>query len=437
VVMLGRQLAWVLLLFVPFIVLSAVRIGRRVRTTTRSGQDQLADVQNLLHETITGNRIVKAFGMESWEVARFREAANRLFRANLRSVAAAAISSPLMDIFGAIAIALLLLLGRGKIAHNQFTLGDFVTFVAAVLALYNPVRKFALFNNNFQQALGASSEIFKFMDIKDDVREKPHAKRLPPFAKTVQFDHVSFTYGSESADAGVLHDINLEVCRGEVLAIVGSSGSGKSTLVHLIPRFFDATQGRLLIDGYDVRDVTLGSLRQQVGIVTQETVLFNDTVRNNIAYGQPHVALKDVEAAAQAALAHDFIQALPAGYDEVIGERGVRLSGGERQRIAIARAILKNAPILILDEATSALDSESEALVQSALHNLMSGRTVFVIAHRLSTVRRADRIVVIENGAIADIGAHEDLMKRLGTYRRLYELQFADFESKLEPAQPS
>jgi len=437
VIVLGRNLAWVLLLFVPFIILSAVRIGRRVRSTTRRGQDQLADVQNLLHETITGNRVVKAFGMESWEVARFRAAANRLFRANLRSVAAAAISSPLMDIFGAVAIALLLLLGRGKIAHNQFTLGDFVTFVAAVLALYNPVRKFALFNNNFQQALGASSEIFKFMDVEDDVRERPHAKRLPPFAKTVQFEHVSFTYGSEGQDARVLHDISLEVRRGEVLAIVGSSGSGKSTLVHLIPRFFDATQGRLLVDGQDVRDVTLASLREQVGIVTQETVLFNDTVRNNIAYGQPHVAMKYVEAAARGALAHDFIKALPAGYDEIIGERGVRLSGGERQRIAIARAILKNAPILILDEATSALDSESEALVQSALHNLMSGRTVFVIAHRLSTVRRADRIVVIENGAIADIGSHDALMAKLGTYRRLYELQFADFEQKMEPARPS
>jgi subfamily B ATP-binding cassette protein MsbA len=294
-----------------------------------------------------------------------------------------------------------------------------------------------LFNNNFQQALGASSELFKFMDIEDDVREKPHATRLPPFARNVIFDHVNFTYGSDGQDPRVLRDINLEVRRGEIVAIVGSSGSGKSTLVHLIPRFFDATQGRLLVDGHDVRDVTLVSLREQVGIVTQETILFNDTVRNNIAYGQPHVALKDVEAAARGALAHDFIKSLPAGYDEVIGERGVRLSGGERQRIAIARAILKNAPILILDEATSALDSESEALVQSALHNLMSGRTVFVIAHRLSTVRRADRIVVIENGAIADIGSHDDLMAKLGTYRRLYNLQFADFEQKMEPAQPS
>jgi subfamily B ATP-binding cassette protein MsbA len=436
-VILGGELAWVLLLFVPVIVYSSRKIGSRVRSTTRQGQDKLAEIQNILHEAITGNRIVKAFNSEKWEILRFRGAARRLFRANLRSVAATAISSPLMDIFGVIGIALLLNLGREQVKHGEMTPGIFVAFITAVFSLYNPVRKFAQFNNNFQQALGASSEIFKFMDIEDDVREKPHARRLPPFSKNVQFDHVSFTYGGEGSEARVLHDINFEVRRGEVVAIVGSSGSGKSTLVHLIPRFFDASEGRLLIDGQDVRDVTLASLREQVGIVTQETVLFNDTVRNNIAYGQPNVPLKAVEAAARAALAHDFIKALPAGYDEVIGERGVRLSGGERQRIAIARAILKNAPILILDEATSALDSESEALVQSALHNLMSGRTVFVIAHRLSTVRRADRIAVIENGAIADIGAHEDLMAKLGTYRRLYELQFADFEQKLEPAQPS
>jgi subfamily B ATP-binding cassette protein MsbA len=437
VVILGGELAWVLLLFVPVIVYSSRKIGSRVRSTTRQGQDKLAEIQNILHEAITGNRIVKAFNSEKWEILRFRGAARRLFRANLRLVAATAISSPLMDIFGVIGIALLLNLGREQVKHGEMTPGIFVAFITAVFSLYNPVRKFAQFNNNFQQALGASSEIFKFMDIEDDVREKPHARRLPPFSKNVQFDHVSFTYGGEGSEARVLHDINFEVRRGEVVAIVGSSGSGKSTLVHLIPRFFDASEGRLLIDGQDVRDVTLASLREQVGIVTQETVLFNDTVRNNIAYGQPNVPLKAVEAAARAALAHDFIKALPAGYDEVIGERGVRLSGGERQRIAIARAILKNAPILILDEATSALDSESEALVQSALHNLMSGRTVFVIAHRLSTVRRADRIAVIENGAIADIGAHEDLMAKLGTYRRLYELQFADFEQKLEPAQPS
>jgi subfamily B ATP-binding cassette protein MsbA len=430
VVILGRDLAWVLLLFIPGIIFSAVRIGRRVRSTTRTGQDQLADVQNILHETITGNRIVKAFGMESWEVARFRKAAQRLFRANLRSVAAAAISSPLMDIFGAIAIALLLLLGRERIAHNQLSLGDFVTFVAVVLSMYNPVRKFAVFNNSFQQALGASSQLFKFMDTQDVVLEKPGAKALPRFSQSVEFDGVSFSYESDGDDAReILRGIDLEVKRGEVLAIVGSSGAGKSTLVHLIPRFFDITGGRLLIDGNDVRDLTLSSLRAQVGIVTQETVLFNDTVRNNIAYGQPHVPQKEVEAAARAALAHDFILGLPSGYDTVIGERGVRLSGGERQRLAIARALLKNAPILILDEATSALDSESESLVQAALHNLMTGRTVFVIAHRLSTVRRADRIVVIENGTIADIGTHDELMKKLGTYRRLYELQFANADA--------
>ena len=421
VVILGGNLAWVLLLFVPVIVFSSRKIGSRVRNTTRHGQDKLADIQNILHETITGNRIVKAFNTEDWEISRFRTAARRLFRANLRSVAATAISSPLMDVFGVVGIALLILIGRDRIAHNQMTPGVFVAFITAVFSLYNPVRKFALFYNNFQQALGASSEIFKFMDLQDDVREKPRATVLPKFSNSVSFEHVSFAYVNEGEEQHeVLHNIDLNVRRGEILAVVGSSGAGKSTLVHLIPRFFDVTGGRILIDGLDIRDVTLSSLRAQIGIVTQETILFNDTVRNNIAYGQPQVPQKEVEAAARAALAHDFIVALPAGYDTVIGERGVRLSGGERQRLAIARALLKNAPVLILDEATSALDSESEALVQSALHNLMSGRTVFVIAHRLSTVRRADRIVVIENGTIADIGRHEELMTKLGTYRRLY-----------------
>ncbi len=399
-----------------------------MRHTTRSGQDKLADIQNVLQETITGNRIVKAFSMELWEIARFRKATQRFFSANMRSVAAAAISSPLMDIFGAIAIALLLLLGRGQVAHGVMTLGIFAAFIASVFSLYNPVRKFALFNNNFQQALGASSEIFKFMDTVDEIREKPGATPIPPFSRGIRFENVCFSYEANGDEARqILTNINLEVNAGEILAIVGSSGAGKSTLVHLIPRFFDVTSGSILIDGRDVRDTTLASLRAQIGVVTQETVLFNDTLRNNIAYGQPSVSQKQVEAAARA-LAHDFIMELPAGYDTMIGERGVRLSGGERQRIAIARALLKNAPILILDEATSALDSESEALVQSALQNLMTGRTVLVIAHRLSTVRRADRIVVIENGTIADIGAHEELMKKLGTYRRLYDLQFIDIE---------
>ena len=428
VILLGKKLAWLLLLFVPFIIFSASKIGRRVRHTTRRGQDKLADIQNILHETITGNRIVKAFSMEAWEFARFRTAAQRLFRANLRSVAAAAISSPLMDIFGAIAIVLLLLLGRQEIVHGFMTPGIFVAFIIAVFKLYDPVRKFALFHNSFQQALGASSEIFKFMDVRDEVQEKPNAPALPPFSRKISFDNVSFCYESEGFEREVLRHIDLEVNAGEILALVGSSGAGKSTLVSLIPRFFDVSSGRIDIDGHDIRDVSLASLRSQIGVVTQETVLFNDTLRNNIAYGQPSVSQREVEAAARAALAHDFICKLPAGYETVIGEKGVRLSGGERQRIAIARALLKNAPILILDEATSALDSESEALVQSALQNLMAGRTVVVIAHRLSTVRRADRIIVLENGMISDTGTHEQLMQKLGTYRRLYDLQFVDIE---------
>ena len=429
VVLLGGKLAWVLLLFVPIILYSTKKIGREVRDTTRKGQDKLAEIQNILHETITGNRIVKAFGMENWEISRFRRAAQRLFRANLRSVAAAAVSSPLMDIFGAVAIAMLLLLGRDQINKHVFTAGTFLAFIVAVFKLYDPVRKFALFNNSFQQAIGASSEIFRFLDIEDEVQEKPGARRLAKFSRDIRFANVAFSYSNGEDSRDVLHDVNLDVQSGEVLAVVGSSGAGKSTLVHLIPRFFDVGSGCILIDGNDVRDVTLSSLRSQIGIVTQETVLFNDTVRNNIAYGQPHVSQKQVEEAARAALAHDFIQALPEKYETVIGERGVRLSGGERQRLAIARAILKNAPILILDEATSALDSESESLVQSALQNLMTGRTVLVIAHRLSTIRRADRIVVLENGTISDIGAHEELMQKLGTYRRLYELQFAETDA--------
>jgi len=290
------------------------------------------------------------------------------------------------------------------------------------------VRKFAQFNNNFQQALGASSAIFDFLDAHDEVREKPDAIKMPPFHQGIRFEHVYFSYKDGEDKREVLHDINLNVAPGEVVAIVGSSGSGKTTLVHLLPRFFDVTHGKLLIDGHDVRDLTVASLRSEIAMVTQDTILFNDTVRNNIAYGQPTIPAEKVVEAAQAALAHDFIMAMPSGYDTIIGERGLRLSGGERQRISIARAILKNAPILVLDEATSALDTESESLVQSALQNLMTGRTVFVIAHRLSTVRRADRILVLESGMITDEGTHERLMTRTGTYRRLYDLQFVDVE---------
>jgi subfamily B ATP-binding cassette protein MsbA len=432
VIVLGHNLALVLLIFVPFVIFSAGKIGRRVRSTTRKGQDKLADIQNILHESITGNRIVKAFGMENWESSRFRSAARKLFRANLKSVAAQAISSPLMDIIGALAGALLLWVGRTQIKTGAMTAGAFIAFIIAVFRLYDPVRKMAFFNNSFQQALGASQEIFRFMDEQDDIRERPGAIALPAFRERVRFENVTFSYsGANGSEPEILHNVNMETRAGEVVAIVGSSGAGKTTLVNLIPRFFDVTAGAIRIDGHDIRDVTLASLRAQIGVVTQETILFNDTVRNNIAYGQPHVTEEAVIEASKTALAHDFILRLPEGYDTMIGERGLRLSGGERQRIAIARAVLKNAPILILDEATSALDTESEALVQGALQNLISGRTVFVIAHRLTTVRHADRIVVLEGGRITDSGTHEDLLTRLGTYRKLYELQFMDVDPKI------
>jgi len=421
----GGWLSLVMLVFLPVVIGSARKIGRQVRQTTRRGQDKLAEIQNILHETVTGNRIVKAFNMELWETLRFKQAARRLFRANLRSVRAQAISSPLMDSIGAIAIALLLWVGRIQINRGAMTESIFFAFIIAVFKLYDPVRKFALFYNNFQAALGASSEIFNFMDAEDDVREKPRALALKGFHKGIQFENVGFAYSDEEGEKEVLHNIDLEIRCGEVVALVGPSGAGKSTMVNLVPRFFDVTKGRILIDGHDLRDVSLKSLREQIGKVTQETILFNDTVRNNIAYGQPDVSMEAVISAAKAALAHDFILNLPEGYDTVIGEKGFRLSGGERQRLAIARALLKNAPILILDEATSALDSESEALVQTALANLMAKRTSIVIAHRLSTIRRANRIAVIESGRITAIGSHEELLNSSPTYHRLNQLQFA------------
>ena len=429
VIVFGGKLAWVLVLFIPIVIASARRIGRSVRHTTRKGQDKLAEIQHLLHETIAGNRIVKAFNMELWEAMRFRGASRRLFRANLRSVSAQAVSSPLMDIIGSVAIALLLWVGRERIRAGLMSEGTFFAFIIAVFKLYDPVRKFAQFYNNFQQAMGASSTIFDFMEFEDDVKDKPNAITLPPFKGNIRFEAVDFSYDDEESGRQVLRNINLEVKAGEMVAIVGPSGAGKSTLVRLLPRFFDVSDGAILIDGHDLRDVTVRSLRNQIGLVTQETVLFNDTVRNNIAYGRPNVPIEQVEAAAKAALAHDFIQHLPAGYDTVIGERGMRLSGGERQRISIARALLKNSPILILDEATSALDAESEVLVQSALQNLMKNRTAFVIAHRLSTVRSADRIIVMEHGMISDIGSHHELLSRFGTYQRLYNLQFVEVDA--------
>jgi len=426
VIRLGGQLSWALLLFVPVVVTSSRKIGREVRTRTRTGQDKLAEIQNILHETVTGNRIVKAFNTELWELLRFKNAARRLFRANLRNIRIQTISSPLMDLIGAIGIALFLFIGRNEILHGHMTMGLFGAFIILLFKLYDPVRKFAFFYNSFQQAMGASASIFHFFDEKDDVKERPHAMALERFGKSVKFEDVGFFYSTEKGENQILHNVDLDIKSGEVMALVGPSGAGKSTLVNLIPRFFDVTSGRILIDGHDIRDVSLSSLRRQISQVTQETILFNDTVRNNIAYGQPDMKHALVEEAARNALAHDFIMRMPEGYDTVIGEKGFRLSGGERQRLAIARALLKNAPILILDEATSALDAESESLVQAALANLMQGRTVLVIAHRLGTIRRANRIAVLEGGRITAIGTHEDLLTESPTYQRLYQLQFMD-----------
>ncbi|MGA2850985.1 MAG: ABC transporter ATP-binding protein [Terracidiphilus sp.] len=437
VIALGGRLSWALLLFVPVVITSSRRIGRSVRQRTRTGQDKLAEIQNILHETMTGNRIVKAFNTEIWEILRFKKAAGRLFRANLHSVRIQSISSPLMDTIGSVAIALLLWIGRNEIVHNRMTAEVFITFIIALFKLYDPVRKFASFYNSFQQAMGASSTIFAFFDTKDDVKERPRAIALKGFAHSVQFEDVGFSYSTEEGEHQILHNVDLEVRAGEVLALVGPSGAGKSTLVNLIPRFFDVTSGRIVIDGHDIRDCTLASLRRQVAQVTQETILFNDTVRNNIAYGQPDVKIAVVEQAARNALAHDFILRMPQGYDTVVGEKGFRLSGGERQRLAIARAILKDAPILVLDEATSALDAESESLVQAALANLMEGRTVLVIAHRLGTIRRANRIAVLEDGRITAIGSHEELLISSPTYLRLYQLQFMDMQETQTPDLPS
>jgi subfamily B ATP-binding cassette protein MsbA len=435
VIKVGGKLAWVLLIFVPVVISSARRVGRSVRHTTRHGQDKLAEIQNILHETISGNRIVKAFTMERWEMTRFKDAARRLFRANLHSVRAQSISSPLMDIIGSVAIALLLYAGRIEIRSGALTTSLFFVFIVAVFKLYDPVRKFALYYNNFQQAIGASGNIFEFMDEQDTIRDRSHAQGVKAFRDEIRFEEVRFSYASDEGEKEVLSGINLTVPRGEVVAFVGPSGAGKTTLVNLIPRFFDVTGGRLLMDGQDVRDLKIDSLRRLIGNVTQETILFNDTVRNNIAYGQPDVPLEKVQDAARVALAHDFISSMPEGYDTVIGEKGFRLSGGERQRLAIARALLKNAPILILDEATSSLDTESESLVQAALSNLMLGRTVFVIAHRLSTVRRATRIAVVEAGQITAVASHDELLHTSPMYQRLYQLQFTDdADPTTEPA---
>jgi subfamily B ATP-binding cassette protein MsbA len=415
------KLAAVSLTVLPFVLLPTSRIGRLIRTTSRRAQDDLADMTQILQETISGNRVVKAFGMESFEIGRFREAAARLLRSNLRYVRQQALASPLIEIFGAFTIVALLTYVRDQVKAEQMTAGQFTTFVVALLMLYQPVKRLTGIYNIFQQALGSGQRVLEYTSHPHDVPEAPDASEMVPFSRSVEFHGVSFRYPDSSHPA--LSEVTFEVKAGEVVAIVGASGAGKTTLTNLLPRFFDAGEGRILIDGRDIRTLTLKSLRDQIAIVTQETFLFDDTVANNIAYGRPDIPRRAVEDAARAAIAAEFIEAMPQGYESHLGERGQRLSGGQRQRIAIARAVLKNAPILILDEATSHLDSESERLVQKALGNLMQGRTVIVSAHRLSTIRSADKIVVLEAGKIVDIGKHEGLLRTCPRYRRLFQLQ--------------
>jgi len=410
------------LIVFPLALIPLSRLGRRIRRGVEDSQSRLAELSQILQETVSGNRVVKAFGMEDFEIGKFRSTARRLLRENMRWIRAHLLSSPLMEILGALVFAMVLLYARDQIRLGVMTIGTFGTFVFALLRVYEPVKRMGIIYNQFQQALGASSQVFTYLDLPEEQTDAPGARLLSPFSQSIEFDDVCFAYDSGPL---ILRNINLTARAGEVVAIVGSSGAGKTTLVNLIPRFHAVASGELRIDGINVNEVSIRSLREQIAIVTQETILFHDTVWNNICYGRPEMHEARVFAAAQAALAHDFILELPQGYQTVLGERGQRLSGGQRQRLAIARALLKNSPILILDEATSELDSESELLVQRALANLMVGRTVFVIAHRLSTIRRSDKILVLEDGGIAESGTHQELLARGGSYSRLYELQFA------------
>ena len=417
------RLALMSLIFLPMAAAPIIIFGKKFRRVSTRYQQSIGEVTNILHETIGGTRIVKAFCMEKQEEKRFAGQIQHLFDTLMTETRYRCLSHPMIELLGGVGISLIIWFGGMQVLKGTSTMGAFMSFLTALIMLYEPVKGVSKINSTIQSGLAAATRIFNLLDIESDIKEKKDAAILPLFHDCIEFKDVTFSYDQ---DEPVLHGINLKVRRGEILAVVGPSGGGKTTLANLLPRFHDVDSGVLLIDGHDVRDVTLHSLRSQMALVTQQTILFNDTVRNNIGYGRRDCSEEDIRHAADAAFAYDFIKELPDGFETVIGESGARLSGGQRQRISIARAILKDAPVLVLDEATSALDTESERKVQKALENLMKNRTTIVIAHRLSTIKNADRIIVMQDGRLVEEGTHERLLQEHGVYEGLHKMQYAE-----------